>query len=346
MKKTNDYQKLNEFKLDEDKYYMICPAGVGDTFICCGLKKELEKKVSAPIHVLIKRTHETIMKLFNISDYTILDFDTKDLFAVSDASPIFTKGKIFVAHIGYHKEVKEFTVSKKFMDDWKNLFRLPNDFEFDKPTKENIKVSDDFRQKVANIAELDKIVLFVPDANACRCDNDAFWKRAADKYLKKGYKVVVNSIRSHDIKNAIFLDMSLEEALWLALNCKEVVSLRNGFTDLCVFFRNDLNVIYPKYCDFYVFNFLDLFNIRQRESICADLGADNNIHNQNTDRNFCDVKKFYLFKFIPLFSIEKRENKTKYKLFNITFLSIKRDYNCRKVRLLGVQFLKIKESTR
>ena len=56
----------------KDKFYFISPFGLVDTLMLCGLQKAFEAQNNSKIHFIIKHSHEIVMKLYNIKDYTIV----------------------------------------------------------------------------------------------------------------------------------------------------------------------------------------------------------------------------------------------------------------------------------
>ncbi|MDR2341782.1 MAG: hypothetical protein LBD84_01900, partial [Campylobacteraceae bacterium] len=55
-------------------------------------------------------------------------------------------------------------------------------------------------------------------------------------------------------ENSIYIPMTTEEAVALAINCKKVISIRSGFCDLIYFKCADLKVLYHRYSKFYSFS--------------------------------------------------------------------------------------------
>ncbi|MCR5506946.1 MAG: hypothetical protein K6F04_03815 [bacterium] len=96
---------VENLKLEKSKMYFLLPYGLGDTMILCGLKSALEEKYGAKIHFLIKESHKIVMDMYKLKDFSIIDISKVDLFLLGDATPEPAKGKIFVAHPEFHKEL-------------------------------------------------------------------------------------------------------------------------------------------------------------------------------------------------------------------------------------------------
>ena len=118
-----------------DKANFVCPAGLGDTLILCGLRRAIEKKYNVSIHYFIKPTQEIVMKMYGIKDYSIKIFDTEELVKLSNINSDIKVGEYFVAHPFYMLngnelliDFYEFRIS--FIDMYKKAFGLDNNVEF------------------------------------------------------------------------------------------------------------------------------------------------------------------------------------------------------------------------
>ena len=106
-------------------------------------------------------------------------------------------------------------------------------------------ISSKLQSTLRQVAPLDKVVLLCPEANTSFGMSSKFWEKLVKKYQRKGYSVVTNAVKpQNDIKGSIHLDMSLSDAVALAMKCAKVHALRSGFTDLIFEKGRDLTVYY------------------------------------------------------------------------------------------------------
>lgn len=309
--------KLKNLELSQDKYYYFCAAGLGDTFLTCGFLKKLKEKLNSDICLLIKKSHKVIMDMYNISDYIIVDYNDIDLKKLSDKSITPQKGKIYLAHPAFHKELWGFfegiyyqTSTIPFLDWFKTFLGLEDNIELELPEK-TPQLSDDFKERLNKIAPLDKIVLFIPDATSMKPLLPSYWKDLAKDLKNQGYYIITNAVNKKDcIEATQYLNMTVEEVVALALNCAKVYSLRNGLCDLIYSKGKDLTVLYPTHNAAYIFSLNKMFKRHDiNEQIVLNL----------TRRN----KSIKLFGSIPLFDIERMGLDTKIKVFGHTILKIK-----------------------
>ena len=50
----------------QDKIVLVSQFGLGDTMLLCGFKDALEKYYNAPVHFIIKPTHQVVMNMYGI----------------------------------------------------------------------------------------------------------------------------------------------------------------------------------------------------------------------------------------------------------------------------------------
>ena len=280
--------RLEDLSLDPEKYYFFFPMHNGDTFTALGFVRWFEKANNGKVVCLIRPSQEVIMRLFEIEDYELIDFDFTEngtlwqtVIAMSDMCPNPRRGAIFVALATAHLENRLFWESHaplNHLQQYAHMYRVsgsPTD-AFQKPTDAHIVVSDAFKQRLSAIAPVENIVLLSPETLSFINKGTGtialkFWAEEAEKWTKRGFTVLVSSVSPLSIPNAHFFEMSLEEALWLGIHCKHVTARRSGYTDLLCFFQPDFTVVYPSYAFFATYNFFDLFHLHLDEIIIPDM---------------------------------------------------------------------------
>ncbi len=145
---------------------------------------------------------------------------------------------------------------------------------YQRPTARYISVTEQFREKISSIAPLDKIVLLSPTSISGRglIRDDAtakmYWGKEAQLWTDRGYKVIVSNIEPLELPGgATWIDMSMEEAVWLGVHCHHVTTCRSGYTDLVAFLCKDITVVHMSYLQFVVDNFYDPFKLEINEII-------------------------------------------------------------------------------
>lgn len=330
-------QKFNQSK-NSDKIILISPFGLGDTMNLCGYKKALEKHYNAPVHFVIKPTHEIVMKIYGIEDYSIQVFDKPELKAFAKKNAKVKVGEYFVAHPNFlnddNKTIKEFIDLKvSFIEVFRKTLGLPDDAKFEYPTIKPI-LSEDTKKKIEKFASLEKIALFSPEAFSTNKIVPEVLEDEVKRLVTEGYTVISNVINKKlTIKGSIYVPLTIEEAFALAVNCGKVISVRSGFTDIIVPFIKETTIYYPNLETFKLYNLGYLKNKKIKEIIAPDsqlrkIGPCFQIEDKNDEK---------LFRFcITLFRVKERRERTKYCIFGIQIWVIKNLKNCRKHLLFGI----------
>lgn len=96
--------KLSEICLAPDKMYFLFPAAKGDTFLESFLVRVLEEKYNVQIVLIIKEDHKFIAQLLNMN-FICADWQNENLLEFPAVCSNPQKGKIFIAHPEFHKEI-------------------------------------------------------------------------------------------------------------------------------------------------------------------------------------------------------------------------------------------------
>lgn len=240
---------------------------LGDNFFRCALKEDIENIFKTKTHFIIPKSNECLMKLFEISDYTIFDFK-KFFDRISDC---FENKIVFEYFKGHYieKNIQSIPIKSKTCiisctnENFKNIERK---MKIDTMMKyayasigsnlyKKIQVSKlkypclstDAKTKIKNIAPLNKLILISPEANSGEMLNKKIWEFIVEQFLKHGFTVVENvtSQRNH-IKKAINLNLSLKDTIALAMRCHSVFALRSGLCDVLVGKGENLYVFMSK----------------------------------------------------------------------------------------------------
>jgi glycosyltransferase involved in cell wall biosynthesis len=253
-------------KLLPDKYYFLCTAGIGDTFLICALHESLERKLNGKVHLLVLPSHEFLIKMYNFTDYTVICLNESVLESLSDESPIPKRGKVFVAHPHCHRELHKFfqsiylqTSSIRFYPWFLEFLGLDNNTKLKEPVSFP-KMSKNFKCQCEQIASLDKIVLLCPEATSVSSLPELFWRNKAKELKKKGFTVISNAkYKKKMITGTIYIEMDTEEAVALAFACHSVYSLRSGFCDAIYAKGKNLYVYYPSQKSYFIYSLNKLF---------------------------------------------------------------------------------------
>ncbi len=257
-----NYQELCK----QDCYNFISPYGLGDTLMLCGFRKAWEQQHGGKIHFIIRPSHEIVMKMYGIKNYSLASFSKEDVLQIKEKTA--QKGHIYVAH-------PEFITTKKILlhefsahkYDFKELYRrfleLPEKTSFEYPIS-CPQISSQVLDEIKKIAPIERIVLISPEAKSIGNFPKKFWEKLVEKQHKKGYEVISNVTSPVEcIRGSHYIPLSIEDAVALAHHCKKVYSIRSGFCDLIYDIDKQLNVFYDSTDTLNSYGLKRLYNISQ-----------------------------------------------------------------------------------
>lgn len=305
----------------KDRLYFISSFGYGDTMILAGYKNAIEEQYGAKIHFIIKPEHEVVMKIFGITDYSLKSFNNSELKAIAQNNNEIKLGELYIAHPMFAKGGKEILDAYckgefNFLELYIKNLNLSQSAKFQKPIY-TPQINKNLENKIKEIAPINKIILLSPEAFSSKTISNSFWEREVERLTSKGF-IVVSSVlnKENAIKGTIYLDLNMEEAIALGLNCADVYAIRSGFVDLFVLFSNKINIVYPDVATYDSCNFGRNFNNKEVNEIVI-MGTDFKKIGpflQYEDKGYEKILKFCL----SIFRIKRKNKKTKYYLFGLT----------------------------
>jgi len=325
---------LNNLKQEiaPDKFNLISPYGYGDIMALCGFKEAIEDFYKAKVNFIIKQQHEIVMKLFNISDYSIKAFTEDELEQIADKNPTMQIGKYFVAHPYFlddnHKLLNSFADLKiDFIKLFQKTIALP-DYSVWKEPKNTPYITPSLEQKLSKIAPLEKIILFSPEAFSTKKINRRVLELEVERLFEKGFTVISSVLdKKEAIKGTVYLDLSMEESLAIGINCAGVYAVRSGFVDLILNYIDKMTVFYPDTETYSLYSLKKIPGKNIEEIIATGSQVDKigPFFQIETKSN----QKMYRFCFTALRVKEKREY-IKYSMLGIPVWLIRKEPNSRK----------------
>ncbi|MDD3151170.1 MAG: hypothetical protein PHV68_10120, partial [Candidatus Gastranaerophilales bacterium] len=211
--------------------------------------------------------HEIVLKMYGIKNYVTAQMSDTIIREIAAQSPEPKKGAFYVAHPAFHSHLYDFFLKMqsprkliKFLPWYKEFLAIPQSSRFEKP-QIYPKVSADLKKKVTEIGNLKKIAIISPEAKSLPEFDKEFWERIVKKLSKKGYKVICNVLDEKKlVKGTIFLPMTSEELIALALATDKFYSIRSGVCDLIFIKGKNLTVYYPNKLEKWRYSINSIFN--------------------------------------------------------------------------------------
>lgn len=245
----------------EGQYNLFCHRHLGDTLVLMGLKTIFEQTYNASLHYIIPNNQEPITKLYSVTDYSLIDYDSyfddcfddndsdrdRDIYRRDICESIFSSlpqmSIPFVASTPVNWVADKSRQIVSFKDDWAR--RLG--FEAGRLAVPEIpdSISEVLKEKISKIDKPENMVLMLPETATLPMLPMDFWVNLAKEKSREGYTVITNAINEKNIiPGTICLDLSLEELLVLGKKCHSIYSMRSGVCDCLVERGHDLHVFY------------------------------------------------------------------------------------------------------
>lgn len=258
------FLNVNE-KLDANKYYYYCCAGLGDTMITMGFKHAIEQQLNGEIIFILKESHAFIADMYQDSALIINNFAKKKIERRLTRTP--TLGHIYAAHPCLHPEMHKFfnpiyyqTSTLKFLPWFRKFLNIAEDSLMQAP-KKYPDLSAQLLDRCQNIAPLNKIILISPEATSMQLFPTWFWEDIVKDLIKQGYQPVSNVINPvNTVAQSTFLKLSSSDAIALGMNCHSVYSVRSGLCDLLYDRGRNLHVYYPSHSSYFLYSLNDMFH--------------------------------------------------------------------------------------
>lgn len=266
----NFYDKIKNICKDNE-YNLILTYHMGDIFFTAAHCEQFQKTHKHKLHFIVRPSQEIILKLLNITNYTVCDFDEYiDPYIAHKVQDKTTYGYVkmriceaffntvptldapFVVSIknNYYLEKmlhKHHNYPVNFFHEWGLCLGFDNkgksfDHEINIP-----EMSKDLKKKLEMISPLDKMVLFAPETRSDTMFDVNFWNYIASIITEAGYTIILNTTdRLFNINNAIKIDMSFSDLIALGYRCHSVFSIRSGLCDVLYKKGKNLYVFYTK----------------------------------------------------------------------------------------------------
>lgn len=249
----NTYNKFLSL-CKKDECNLILFKHLGDLMYTIALHDDFEKYYGVPLHYFVKPKHEFLLKMYGITNYTVIDWDdfirnNEELIKEKIKRENFKRENIDIlegsAFISYFQGlpikgipiicdgiINNFFQYKYYWGRrWRNNLGM-DEFKANKLPASYPNISN---EKITNI---ENCVLIAPEALTACCFDYEFWEIIINYFQRKGYTVIVNSKDSYykrlNIISTYDLELTLEEVVALGINCKYVFSIRSGLNDVLI----------------------------------------------------------------------------------------------------------------
>ena len=250
---TADYFYWKRFVLQlrfrADRWYVVCPQGIGDTYLVCALLKAFSQQQQNKIVVVVKQPHLGVACLFpdGISEIVTVDHFRLPLLAQRSKR---LPGHPFMAHPSQLPEELDAVLGDggvNLLDLYKRLLGLSENAALSKPKVHPQSAESALNRLQTNNLPVGKTVILAPAARSVSMFPLTFWCDLADRLKQLGWTVCTNAYDdSSCIPHTFRLQFPLDEAISIVEQAGWMISVRSGLCDLVSTAECRLSVIYPR----------------------------------------------------------------------------------------------------
>lgn len=247
------YKRYEQIFRNHDDIY-IMHANIGESFVFLKLaKKYFEKKGSKkPLIVGLQGYHVDLVKMI-CPDVPVLYTKRAKISLHLDEFKI-NEQKFHIIFPKKHFDFVEDSLrdknatTKHFIKHILNRMELDySDFSTDKVNISE-RVVNDVSNKMKDIGlNLDKFVIFAPEANTCEEMSPEFWQNMKQEYESKGFDIFCNTKEFNKAFDSFkWCSLTITEVYALVCMAKEVVALRSGLIDLLSTTNTPMKIYYTQ----------------------------------------------------------------------------------------------------
>lgn len=233
---------IGDFLFSKEKYYIVCPYGLGDTLYVASLVKELKKQHEiSTVCMVVKKSHVAIINMFDSIDEVIAsDILVEKLNVFSVATETWQLKNYLYGHFK------------------KNIQQINFD-EYDEKKYSMVDLYKKFVMKLSDSSCLDMIsyskcnskiqisnnsIILAPYAHTAKQLPIEFWEKVAKIFTDNGFEVYTNVAKNEtSIKGTKELRVGLEDVPGCVEKSRFVLAIRSGLCDVLAFTKAKLIVI-------------------------------------------------------------------------------------------------------
>lgn len=209
---------LNISKAQE--YNLVLVNTPDEIIYLAALKDDFETEYNAPLHFIVNKENEFILKMYDVKNYTIIDFPSQITGTIFPSIPI--KGIPFIADRKSENGCNNAHWRKNF-----GLKASKNKLPINMP-----KLKYQASKKIRYIDKLDNIVLIKPENDT----NTDFWSIVINYYKRLGHSIIAITnncyYKRFEIITTEELGLSLQDIIALGNSCRCVITERGIINDI------------------------------------------------------------------------------------------------------------------
>lgn len=236
--------KVKGFPLEENRLYILCPYGIGDTLFVASLVKsyKIYYNEQREVYLIVKENQRMIADWFSDIDGKIVSSSLADaLNTYCIANQLWRSANFIYGHFRkdiYGGPCRNLENKDPFSLYKRNIFDLPMECSYEVPD-----IKNEIKESPYAIGRND--IILMPYAASVALIPKVFWETLAEFLRKNGYGLYTNvkDDTEQPIKGTALLTGDLDCLIALCKRSYAVISLRSGICDVLAFTSTRLFVI-------------------------------------------------------------------------------------------------------
>lgn len=256
----DDHLFVLQSQFDQDCFYYLCNGGLGHTLFLCSIKSALEERLKGKVILLVVKEQAFIPRAFDC-EYMCVELRNVNLYSIVNQTPNPERGKVYVTHpfthpeaVNYYRPIHGLYSTVRYKPWLLKYYLLNENVELTYPKAET-SLPKRLKKKLEVFGDIDKIVLFFPEAHTISRIAKRVWNKKAQELTEQGL-TVLSCVQNKDnvVKGTSYIDLTAEEAFRVGMLCHSVYCLRNGMADLLAARGKNLHVLYPSHETFFIYS--------------------------------------------------------------------------------------------
>ena len=237
-------------QLKADEWGLVCPYGIGDLYLVCGLAKSFLATHGGRIVLVVKRAQADIPKLFpQAAVRVVVDERIQQLVPPRAKPNILKQGHCCVAHLSFLRPDLKQRLGNHFtlLDTYRTCLELPSRPALSVPQIAASTLCTAEQRFEHNGCRRGKTVILYPGAYSTATLPMGFWNKLVAELKNQDFQVYTH-VADHEtpIAGTRPMFIPLLEAIPMAELAGWVIAVRSGICDLLSSSNARLSVVYPR----------------------------------------------------------------------------------------------------
>lgn len=234
------------YPLGADEWALLCPHGIGDTYLACGLAEALlATHGGRSVTAFVKPQHRHVASLFPSVGRVVEVAGAEGMWEVGERG--LSPGVPFYAH--FSPDLMSILGHRglTLLDGYRGLLQVPMDAALSAPRRPTEAEADRAQDLFEGYGlPVGRTTVLAPEANSCGEFDSASWRALADALWAGGWHPITNAgPKGHVVPGAASVEVPLDLCVPFVERAGWIITMRSGLADLVSSAATRLSVLYP-----------------------------------------------------------------------------------------------------